>query len=277
MGGCCGGNSDVDVASAYRQRFETTFQQKRSETKSDDAHITPEVCNTKDEEEALKVISKAFREPYDPMFKWFIDGCDPKPKTDAEFKERYDLQTDYMIKFVNIPRLTKGVVLIVRDINDSSDTSKIVGVAGIQVPNVELDTVRNLLSLIGKLGAPPSQKFSKEWGDVPHERLSKMGELKKKREEIMKEYDGNYWYLGSIGVLQESRGQKRGSCLLKSLCNIADEDNLAIYLETESEENESMYKHFGFKTKEVFNFGTDNDHKNNTMCKLWLMERPPKR
>ena len=57
---------------------------------------------------------------------------------------------------------------------------------------------------------------------------------------------GPYWYLSMIAVAPEQQGQGHGGSLLRYLCDRADHDGRAIYLETQSESNVSLYEHFGF-------------------------------
>lgn len=57
---------------------------------------------------------------------------------------------------------------------------------------------------------------------------------------------GPFFYLMAIGVLPESQGKGYGGQLLKHLCERADRETKAIYLETQTERNVHWYEKFGF-------------------------------
>lgn len=59
---------------------------------------------------------------------------------------------------------------------------------------------------------------------------------------------GPYWYLALLAVAPEHQGKGHGGALLRALCSRADAERKAIYLETQSASNESLYRHFGFAT-----------------------------
>jgi GNAT superfamily N-acetyltransferase len=56
-----------------------------------------------------------------------------------------------------------------------------------------------------------------------------------------------YLYLQAIGILPEFQGQGCGRKLLNSMFDLADEEGLPIYLETETEKNCQMYSKYGFQ------------------------------
>lgn len=76
-----------------------------------------------------------------------------------------------------------------------------------------------------------------------------------------------HWYLSLLGVNPEYQGKGFASALMKSMLNRIDEDNLPCYLETETEKNVEMYKHFGFRVAEQFSIPGYSD-----WC-LWAMIR----
>ena len=65
----------------------------------------------------------------------------------------------------------------------------------------------------------------------------------------MKDVD-EWAYLQSIGVRPEHHGKGVGKKLLTLLTQTADAEGMALYLETETEQLESMYRRFGFRTVE---------------------------
>jgi ribosomal protein S18 acetylase RimI-like enzyme len=57
----------------------------------------------------------------------------------------------------------------------------------------------------------------------------------------------DYLYLLIIGVAPQHQGQGFGGQLLKTLFADSEQTGLPIYLETETQENVSLYQHLGFK------------------------------
>ena len=55
-----------------------------------------------------------------------------------------------------------------------------------------------------------------------------------------------HWYLSSVGVDVMYQGKGYASTLLKPMFDRLDKDALPCYLETQKEENISLYQHFGF-------------------------------
>lgn len=68
--------------------------------------------------------------------------------------------------------------------------------------------------------------------------------LSNKRTQQMK--NRQYYYLAVIGVAPEYQGKGYGKALLNALIKKSEQDNIPIYLETETEANASLYQHFGF-------------------------------
>lgn len=63
---------------------------------------------------------------------------------------------------------------------------------------------------------------------------------------------GPYIYGLAIGVSQSHQGKGYGGILLKALLEKADNEGKAIYLETDTKENVTLYKQFGFEVvKEI--------------------------
>ncbi len=58
----------------------------------------------------------------------------------------------------------------------------------------------------------------------------------------------SYLYLLLLGVKTAHQGKGIGGSLLRALIAEADEEDCAIYLETETEQNVRLYERFGFKT-----------------------------
>ena len=77
-----------------------------------------------------------------------------------------------------------------------------------------------------------------------------------------------HWYLSSLGVDDEYQGKGYATVLLKPMLARFDKAALPSYLETQKEENVSLYQHFGFSViKESIIPGTS--------ITIWLMLRKP--
>lgn len=60
----------------------------------------------------------------------------------------------------------------------------------------------------------------------------------------------DHWFLQMIGVEPAFKGQGYSSTLIKPMLSRADRENLPCYLETNTEENVEIYRHFGFEVVE---------------------------
>lgn len=61
-----------------------------------------------------------------------------------------------------------------------------------------------------------------------------------------------HWYLAFIGVDPDFQGKGFAGKLLKPILSRLKRENLACYLETESEKNVDIYKHYGFELLEKY-------------------------
>ena len=59
-----------------------------------------------------------------------------------------------------------------------------------------------------------------------------------------------HWYLSSVGVDSMFQGKGYASTLLKPMLARIDEEHLPCYLETQREQNVSLYQHYGFEVVE---------------------------
>ena len=110
------------------------------------------------------------------------------------------------------------------------------------------------------LSAPPvytSDKINYDMDAV--KRFDCLNTLEKKRKHIMKNYK-DYLCIQTIGVLDAYRSKGHDGKLLRALLLAADSTQMPLDLETESEENELLYQHFGLKTlKTIENVILNND------------------
>jgi ribosomal protein S18 acetylase RimI-like enzyme len=73
--------------------------------------------------------------------------------------------------------------------------------------------------------------------------------IAKKHEELM---PGKHWYLVVLAVDPPHQGKGYASKLLNEMLSYIDKDGLPCYVETEGDNNVSMYKHFGFQVIDKF-------------------------
>uniref|UniRef100_A0A7S3VDU6 N-acetyltransferase domain-containing protein n=1 Tax=Chaetoceros debilis TaxID=122233 RepID=A0A7S3VDU6_9STRA len=123
-------------------------------------------------------------------------------------------------------------------------------------------------------GVPPYEKNKAKYGKWAGKRIESMDILTKKRKAIMKPYP-KHIYLQQIGVRKEFQGKGIGKKLYKTLFAAADSLQVPVYLETESEENVSLYQHFGFQTVETVLLSAKGDTSDEAKFKMWLMLRHP--
>jgi GNAT superfamily N-acetyltransferase len=76
----------------------------------------------------------------------------------------------------------------------------------------------------------------------------------------------NHIYLALLAVDPQYQGQGYASKLLKPLLEKLDEQKLPCYLETTTEQNVSLYEHFGFRVKEELKIPHSN-------TKVWALLR----
>ena len=93
-----------------------------------------------------------------------------------------------------------------------------------------------------------------------------MSVLEKDRKRLMK--GRNHLYLAAIGVSPDHQGNGHAGTLLRALFNVSAEQNIPIYLETETEKNVHLYEHYGFETISERDFSHKGFH-------IWQMVRPP--
>ena len=106
-------------------------------------------------------------------------------------------------------------------------------------------------------------RFSK---DGRKQFLDGLGHLDKIHKQIMG--DKPHWYLWVLGVAPDSQGQGIGGQLIQPVLACTDKEQIACYLETETERNVAFYKKRGFKVVSEGNVpGYD--------LKLWTMLREP--
>lgn len=95
--------------------------------------------------------------------------------------------------------------------------------------------------------------------------LAVLRQLEERKKALM---PNPHWYLSAVGVSPDRQGEGLGSALVRSGLRRADDDNVLVYLETETEDNVRFYEHLGFDVVEQIT-ATALD------LPVWLMTRPP--
>ena len=130
-----------------------------------------------------------------------------------------------------------------------------------------------ILRTLMKLGTSPLYKSNNGYGQHAKNRLTAQVDIiPKARERIMKHYK-RWIYLQCIGVHPSAVGKGYGKKLLQFLIQTADSLKVPLYLETESESNEALFKYFGFRTAEKIYLCAKNDTIEQPM---WLMIKDAK-
>jgi ribosomal protein S18 acetylase RimI-like enzyme len=69
---------------------------------------------------------------------------------------------------------------------------------------------------------------------------------------LKKKYTGHVdWYLYNLSVRQSAQGKGIASKLMRPMLRFCDDEKMLVYLETNKENNEPMYHHYGFESKET--------------------------
>jgi len=64
---------------------------------------------------------------------------------------------------------------------------------------------------------------------------------------LKKEYTDHYdWYLYNLSIKKDAQGKGIASQLMRPMLQFCDDERMVAYLETNKEENVSLYRHYGF-------------------------------
>jgi len=220
----------------------------------------------KDYDGMIDVFAEAFLE--DPMATYVsgLDGLDIDP---TNKRERQTKCNKSFMHWVNRPILVrnKGVALGIQE------NGELVGAMTLVPGGTKTDGFFDVVTTLISTGPPPFYTSEKtNYAPFADKRLESLAELAKRKNELMKEKD--YIYVQTIGVKSAFQGKGYGGMMLKLLLDISRSMHVELYLETESESNESLYKHFGFRTLETIQLQGEGDT-TNAKFKGWLMHRPP--
>lgn len=230
--------------------------------------------NQGDHEAAIDVWTDAFRK--DPLALYLLNLGSNADTFDLTQKQ---LQTAFTRNFLGWPnRLIairkKGFVVGIRGKINGTTEPPLVGAVSLLPSSQRLYTFWDIVSNVIAIGAPPTLggKTKKEYGPFAEKRFNAMDILEKKRHATMIGPRKRYIYVQTVGILSSHHGQGFGGNLLRLVLRVADSLDAYLYLETESAENESFYKHFGFQTIETVDLSVEGD---NETLRMYLMVRNP--
>ncbi len=225
------------------------------------------LLESKDYDEMIDVFADAFLE--DPLA-LYVAGVESLAIETTQKRELMLKTNKNMHGWINRPLLVreKGVVVGIKDPLNGALAGAMALAPGSHEANGFLDTVTTIFAL----GPPPFYTKEKvNYGPHADKRLESLSGLEERKKQLMKDED--YIYVQTVGVKNIFQGKGYGGVLLKLLLEISRSLRVGLYLETESESNESLYKHFGFRTIETMELQGDGDT-TNAKLKMWLMHRP---
>uniref|UniRef100_A0A7S3NK69 N-acetyltransferase domain-containing protein n=1 Tax=Aureoumbra lagunensis TaxID=44058 RepID=A0A7S3NK69_9STRA len=212
-----------------------------------------DLCSKKEGHQVINILIETFIASRDPLAVW----CTGPPfQPEAKFEKRLAKATRWALRVMNLPLISNGIMLCVRDPNDKE---KIVGGVSLAPPENNKLTFLVIMKMMLKCGPPPTSRFNY------------FQPLEKVQHDIRKKYR-KCWYIQTIGVLSSMKGKGFGSRLMKTACQLADIEHCDMWLETESERLVKFYQGFGFvvfrqfKLKVPFRPGLDT-------CTMWAMVR----
>mmetsp|Transcript_3181 Transcript_3181/g.3694 ORF Transcript_3181/g.3694 Transcript_3181/m.3694 type:complete len:259 (-) Transcript_3181:63-839(-) len=220
-----------------------------------------------DENEMVDICVDAFMD--DPMFQWIANIPDSNQDKEESLREL----CQWSIRGINraVLRQEKGAVFGVMEGTEIAGAMALVP-SGCQPPGI-FALLKYALLECG--GLPPWMSNKANYGKWTDKRIDEADYLTKHRKRILEPHPKNI-YLQLIGVGREFQGKGVGGKLFRMLFAAADALQAAVYLETEAEENETLYHHYGFQTVETITISAKGDTSDDAQLKNWLMLRLPK-
>lgn len=216
-----------------------------------------------DKEDAIATLVDAFMK--DPLFVWMADLQEDNTVENEKKMAKMNkwmFQVAFNVHRGSVPMVIKG------------RNNEVVGSMNILVSSDHEESMLKLFLSILKYGIPPMYKEKQSYGPNSQKRLDAVKVLAQRRNANMKSIK-RWIYLQSIGVRSDQHGKGYGKKLLTTLHQAADSLQVPVYLETESKENEEMYKYFGYKTVEELDLIAPKDDSPTARQKMWLMKRDP--
>ncbi|KAJ3117414.1 hypothetical protein HDU96_006795 [Phlyctochytrium bullatum] len=225
-----------------------------------------EILDHKDRERCIQLLLESFSDPPDPLAMWLthVPGV---PKEEA--MARTEIVFEYILRLGAASIFDHGVVLGYRN-----EQGKLLGVMFCRVPGNPSMTTLELISAVFSVGLPPP--YVKGWGS---ESVARFRSFEKclnttSREFAIARFNKNYWFVQAFGIVPEGRGKGLAKKFIKSVFEVADAQKVPVYLETEHEENEGLYKHYGFETLKLIDIASPACTEKKD---IWLMARMPKK
>jgi len=245
----------------------------------DDRSLT--ILGKDDEDRMVDTMVDAFLD--DPLFRWFANAPDANAEREQELVvDLCKWMFPGTLKHNSSGRL--GVALGVQledeefqnDGKASSLTPETVMAGAIAITPSSCDSPSNLdwTFHILQNGLPPCYT-KKGFGPFATKRLESSFILDDKRRAIMKNHE-KHLYLLQVGVRKRFQGKGIGGKLMCALFNTADSLGVPVYLETESIENESLYKRYEFQTVDTVTLSAKGDTSKDANFVMYLMVRYPK-
>lgn len=232
-------------------------------------HKTIKFLQPTDEDEMVETIADAFID--DPLFRWIANI----PKSNPDPNGAMMTLIRWVARGLNRLMLNRkrGVMVGAMDMSDTMQGAMSIMPSSYK-PAGDFGWIMYIFFQGG--GLPPYEKteMKENYGPWCSKRMDCLATFAQKRDEIMKPYP-RFIYLQQIGVRCEHQGKGIGGRLYRALFDAADSLNTPVYLETESEENESLYHHYGFKTVETPIFQVEGDNSDDNEFKTYLMLRQP--
>lgn len=228
------------------------------------------ILEKSDEKEVAHVFGDAFTE--DEMIAW-IAGLD---EDDPKREEKMHALAKYLMRFGNRGCLV-GNQGVAAGIKSQDGGDELAGCMTIIPSSCSAERMIDHIFAAFSYGMPPIYKKSERdhYCSIASKRLMSLVSLTKARKKHMKG-TSKWIYLQAIGVLRSKHGEGYGSKLIRTITDTADALSAPVYLETESEQNESMYQHFGFRTVEKVTMQVPGDDRSDATFSMWLMLRDPK-
>lgn len=223
-----------------------------------------EVLQRSDTVDCVNVLVESFMTPPDPIARWICSSSESLSEHDLEKRMRKTLK--YVMNCICGTCLEHGIVLGARN-----EEGRLVGVMCCRVPGHASARRREAVVNFFKHGLPPPFVHAFSWGSQSIKRFQSLDTMKETSKYLNRKEKKQYWYVEALGILPEYRG-KMGLCtkFVQSVSKVADDHAHAIFLETQSGSNESLYKRFGFETVEKKNVASTACTKDQH---VWFMRR----
>jgi len=226
--------------------------------------------------ERIDIISADYR---DKAIDLLIDSFmnDPFPEYVTGIKETSEPEKDnckklmmkLLFNWMNIDAINQkeGICMGLKE-ND-----QLIGVVTIKAS--ECDQVEGMFTILRKMikmrtDVYKIHKKKNHFHPFAFKRIDQLVEAVHRRLKIMKDLGHEkYIYIQQIGVKPDRQGEGNGGKLLRTIFDIAVSTDSVCYLETETEENVSLYKYLGFKIVDEIKISVlDDDDEITFYCML---------